>query len=134
MTKKSIPLTAAFATLLLIATSAIAAIPANGTYYLVNRATGMYLDSYGSTANGSGARQYTYTSWPAQLWTLSSGSGYYQLNVPSVVGDMYLDSGGDTGNGSACLIWQLSGSANQKWNIIDLGTGYYKIQNQGNGR
>ena len=131
---KNAPILAATASALLaLAGPSFAAVPANGTYFIVNRATGMYLDSYSASNDGAPARQHTYSGSLAQLWTLSGGSGTWQLNGPSVDGGLYLDSGGNTGNGSPCLLWQYSGSKNQKWNIIDLGNGYYQIQNQGNG-
>lgn len=133
MISKNLTFAAIAAGLLALASTAMAAIPADGTYCIVNRATGMYLDSYGSSVDGSGARQYTRSGWAAQYWTLTTGSGYWTLNDPSVVGSMYLDDAGNTSVGSPCLIWEYSGSINQEWNIIDLGNGYYQIQNQANG-
>ncbi|MBW8782593.1 MAG: RICIN domain-containing protein [Verrucomicrobia bacterium] len=121
----------ACAALLLAAASASAAIPANGTYNLVNRATGKYLDSYSSATNGDPARQYDQSWSAAQLWTLSSGSGYWKLMVN--LNSMYLDSVGHTGNGSIVNLWTSSTSNNQRWVIEDLGTGYYRIKNVANG-
>lgn len=108
-----------------------AAIPANGGYYLVNRATGKLLDSYGSTVNGDPCKQYDESGAPAQQWILSSGSGYWKLMT--LAASKYLDSLGHTGNGSTVCLWDGSGSNNQRWVIEDLGTGYYKVRNVANG-
>jgi hypothetical protein len=130
-TKQILATTAA---LLALAGIANAAVPPNGAYLIVNRATGKLLDTYASTVNGAPARQYDKSWGPAQLWTLSSGSGYWKLNAPANIGvAMYLDSLGHTGNGSDCNLWSNSGSSNQRWVIEDLGTGYYKIRNAANG-
>jgi len=134
---KSIPkLSLIFAALAALAAGnvATAAIPANGTYAIVNRATGKLLDSYGSQTGGDPARQYDKTRAAAQQWALTSGSGFWQLHTSSLLGTaMYLDSLGNVGNGTDCNLWSASGNINQKWTIVDLGNGYFKLKNQANG-
>ena len=128
------------AALMVAASSAVAAIPSDGWYQLKNRATGTCIDTYGSTTNGAPLRNYSKGSaHNPQKFYLSSGSGFKRFNAyfekaPRVpITTMYMDSLGVTGNGSVCGLWTSADSANQKWNIIEVGGGWYKIQNQANG-
>lgn len=105
---------------------------ANGTYRLLNRASGKYLDNLGSTANGAGVGQWTGGTSNNQKWQVTNqGNGYYKLVC--VTGSMRLDSLGHTGNGSTVGQWSDSTSYNQQWTIQSLGGGYYKVINRGNG-
>ena len=124
-------LAACAALMLAVAAGLQAAIPATGGYYLVNRATGKVLDSYGSTINGDPCKQHDESGAPAQQWILSSGSGYWKLMT--LAANKYLDSYGHTGNGSTVCLWDGSSSNNQRWVIEDLGTGYHKVRNVANG-
>ena len=109
-----------------------AAIPANGRYQLVNRATGMAIDNYSLTANGSPVRQYPETLHLPQQWVLSTVGGYWKLQCQQ--SNLFLDSIGRTTDGSVCGVWAGGGSNNQQWTIQDLGTGYYRIVNRANGK
>lgn len=138
MKKTNQTLLAVIAAFMGLAVPANAAIPANGYYNLVNRATGQYIDSWDVLTNGDPLRNgngiETGVYWGSQSWWLSSGSGFWRLNTPPEAGTpMYMDSVGRTGNGAVCGKWAGSSSNNQKFSIIDLGNGYYKIQNQANG-
>ncbi len=109
-----------------------AAIPANGGYQLVNRATGMALDNYSLTANGDPVRQYPETLHMPQQWILSTVGSYWKLQCQK--NNKFLDSIGRTTDGSVCGQWDGGGSYNQQWTIQDLGTGYYRIVNRANGK
>jgi len=121
---------AALASLAMIPPSQ-AALPANGSYVLVNRASGKALDGYGLTANGSMVSQYDENIGAPQQWVLSTVGSNWKLKDNQT--GLYIDSDGHTGNGSTCLQWASSGSVNQQWTIQDLGTGYYRIINVANG-
>jgi hypothetical protein len=109
---------------------------ANGTYRLQNRATGLYLDSYGKTASGSNVYQYTSSTSTNQKWELTHVNGYYWLYA--LGGGLCLDAGSNTADGSAIL--QLtrtstsSPSSTQQWTLTLAATGYYKIVNRSTGK
>ncbi len=105
---------------------------ANGTYRVKNRASGLYLDNMGSTANGATVAQWGGGGSNNQKWQVTSlGGGYYKMICAT--GSMRLDSLGHSGNGSTVGQWSDGTSYNQQWTIQDLGTGYYKIINRSNG-
>lgn len=109
---------------------------ANGMYRLQNRATGLYLDSYGLTTSPSSVYQYTSSSSTNQKWEITYVNGYYWLY--SLSGGLCLDAGSNTTDGSA--IQQItrtsttSPSSSQQWTISLASTGYYKIINRATGK
>lgn len=105
---------------------------ANGTYKLKNRATGLYLDSYGLTASPSSVYQYTTSTSSNQKWEITYVNGYY--TIYALGGGLCLDANTNTADGSA--IQQLSrGTSNsQQWTISLASTGYYKIINKNTGK
>lgn len=121
------------AAFLSLAASALqAAIPADGGYQLVNRATGLGLDNYSLTVNGDPVRQHPETMHLPQQWVLSTAGSYKKLRCLN--NNKYLDSIGRSADGSVCGQWDNSSSWNQQWTIQDLGTGYYRIVNRANGK
>lgn len=104
---------------------------AAGTYSLRNRASGKMLDNMGSTANGTGVKQWSDGSSYNQRWVLSYVGGYAKLMCPT--GNKYLDSLGHTGTNTTVGQWDNSTSYNQQWSIVSVGGGYYKIINRANG-
>jgi hypothetical protein len=130
--KRTLLMFATVTTFVTLAGSVSAAIPANGQYQLVNRATGLALDNYSLTANGSPVRQYPETIHTPQMWTLSTVGSYKKFQC--VQNGLFLDSIGRTADGSVCGQWAGGGSINQQWTIQDLGTGYYRIVNRANGK
>jgi hypothetical protein len=109
---------------------------ANGTYKLKNRASGLYLDSYGLTTSGSNVYQYTSSTSTNQNWELTYVNGYYWLY--SISGDLCLDASSNTADGSAIL--QIthtntsSPASSQQWTLTLAATGYYKIVNLATGK
>ena len=104
----------------------------NGTYRLVNKASGKYLDNLGATANGAAAVQWANSPNYTQRWVITyAGSGYYKLK--SVTGGLYLDSVGATADGSTVGQWANGSSNNQQWAIVSAGP-YYKLVNRTNGK
>jgi len=104
---------------------------ANGTYHLVNRASGKYLDNLGSTTNGAGVGQWDSSTSNNQKWTLAYSGGYYKLTC--VTGGKCLDSDAHTTDGSTIVQWTSNTDSNQQWTIIPVGS-YYKIVNRTNGK
>lgn len=133
-TSRSLQLLSTCAAVLLGAVNmAQAAIPANGNYTIVNRATGKVLDNWSATVNADPVRQYDNQVNRAQTFTLSNGSGYWKLKGLGGAG-LYLDSFGHSGDGTTVCQYADSTSNNQRWIIEDLGTGYHKIKNVANGQ
>jgi hypothetical protein len=110
---------------------------ANGTYKFMNRASGLYLDSYGLTTTSSSVYQYTSSSSTNQNWEISHVNGYYWIY--SISGGLCLDASSNTADGSAILqVTRNSPSSatnSQQWTITQVGsTGYYKIINRSTGK
>lgn len=104
---------------------------ANGTYKLVNRASGKYLDNLGVNTNGANVGQWASSGSNNQKWVITYSGGYYKLAC--VTGGKCLDSYDHTADGSTVAEWASGGSTNQQWTIIPVGS-YYKIVNRTNGK
>ncbi|MGF7039076.1 RICIN domain-containing protein [Mucilaginibacter lappiensis] len=103
----------------------------NGTYKLINRASGKYLDNLGATTNGANVGQWASSGSNNQKWVLTYSGGYYKLAC--VTGSKCLDSYDHTADGSTVAQWASGSSTNQQWTIIPVGS-YYKIVNRTNGK
>ena len=105
--------------------------PTPGSYVrLRNVATSLFIDSMGSTANGSNACQWGNSGSTNQQWTIID-SGGYQIIQNRATG-LYLDGMGRTANGSVCGQWGYSGSANQQWTQETAGS-YVRFKNRATG-
>jgi len=104
---------------------------ANGTYHLVNRASGKYLDNLGATTNAANVGQWASSTSNNQKWTLAYVGGYYKLTCVS--SGKCLDSNGNTADGSNVTQWASSTTPNQQWVIIPVGA-YYKLVDRTNGK
>lgn len=106
---------------------------ANGTYSVLNRASGKMLDNLGATADGALVGQWTDGSSNNQRWVVSNiGGSNYKLAC--VTGNKRLDNLGHTTEGGTVGQWADGGSANQRWTITPLGGGFYKIINVATGK
>lgn len=104
----------------------------NGTYRLVNRASGKYMDNLGATTDGANIGQYSSSSSNNQKWVITyDGNGYYKLKCST--GGKYLDSVNATADGSNVGQWSNSTNFNQYWTITSAGP-YYKLTNRSNGK
>jgi hypothetical protein len=104
---------------------------ANGTYHLINRTTGKYLDNLGATTDGAGVGEWSSSTSNNQKWTLTYSGGYYKLTCVS--SGKCLDSDGHTTDGSTIVQWTSNTSTNQQWVLIPVGS-YYKLVNRTNGK
>lgn len=93
---------------------------------LVNRATGLCMDGYGNTINGSDCSQYASNSSNNQKWVLEQSGSYYMIRNAAT--GLYLDGMARTSNGSVCGQWSNSGSNNQKW-LRESTNNFYKFKN-----
>ena len=92
---------------------------------LLNRSTGLCVDGYGYTANGSDCNQYASNNSMNQKWVLEQYGSYYMIRNGAT--GLYLDGMARTSNGSVCGQWGNSGSNNQKW-IREVSGSYYKFK------
>lgn len=93
---------------------------------LVNRATGLCMDGFGYTTNGSSCSQSTSNSSNNQKWVLEQSGSYYMIRNAAT--GLYLDGMARTSNGSVCGQWSNSGSNNQKW-LRESSNNFYKFKN-----
>ena len=82
-----------------------------------NRATGLYLDGMGRTANGANAGQWASSSGSHnQQWAVENSGSYARIKNRAT--GLYLDGMGRTTNGANAGQWaSSSGSHNQQWTI-----------------
>jgi hypothetical protein len=105
----------------------------NGTYALVNHATGLVADvTGGSTAPGAQVIQWPATNGANQHWTLQSpdGGGLTLLNVNS---NLVLDVPGAATPGTGVDQAAPTGSALQQWTIQPASTPGYFVVTSGGG-
>ncbi len=88
--------------------------------YLVNAATGMYIDGAGATSNGSAAKQYSSSGSANQQWTIVTAGSY--VEIENVATGLYLDGMGRTTNGADLGQYASSGSNNQQWTETTSGS------------
>ncbi len=113
-------------------TYSVGALPiANGTYKLINRASGKYLDNLGSTTNGTDVAQWASSGSDNQKWVITYSDGFYKLAC--VTGSKCLDSYDHAADGSTVAQSESGTSTNQQWTIIPVGS-YFKIVNRTNGK
>jgi hypothetical protein len=104
----------------------------NGTYHLVNRGSGKYLDNLGATTDGAGVGQWASSTSNNQKWTLAYNGGYFTLTCVS--SGKCLDGGGNVANGATVVQWTSNGGTNQQWTLVPVGGSYYKIVNRTSGK
>lgn len=100
---------------------------ADGRYKLQNRASGLYLDNLGSTADSAAVAQYASSTSANQQWNISYTAGYYTLSCAT--GKKNLDVGYNTADGSTVQQRALSTNNSQRWTLVSAGSGYYKVVN-----
>ncbi len=106
--------------------------PSSNVYRLQNRGTGLFLDGYGRTSNGSDCSQYGNTTHPNAQWEfVDAGSGYTQLR--NVGTGLFLDGMGRTDNGANVGQWANTTHHNSHWAVQQFDGNYYRLQNRGTG-
>ncbi|MEU8280430.1 arabinofuranosidase catalytic domain-containing protein, partial [Microbispora bryophytorum] len=100
---------------------------ARGTFY-----EGVMTSGYPSNATED---QVQANIVAARYSTSSSGSGIPTgwARITNVATGLVLDSGGNVASGSNLKQWNWDGSTNLQWQLVDLGNGYYRLNNRTNG-
>ena len=89
-----------------------------GTYYIQNKFSGLYLDvENGSGDNGANIRQWDYNGADAQKFKfVSTGDGYYYILTGASGYSKCVDiDGGSSADGTNVMQWNYWGGACQKW-------------------
>ncbi|MBO9729767.1 MAG: cellulase family glycosylhydrolase [Chitinophaga sp.] len=102
----------------------------SGYITLANRATGLFIDGIGRTANGSNCSQWGNSGSYNQQWSVETTGSYVKLKNRAT--GLYLDGMGRTTNGSIAGQWATSSSSNQQWTMENNG-GYVKFKNAATG-
>ncbi len=102
----------------------------SGYVEIQNRATGLYLDGMGRTADGSVAGQWSHSGSSNQQWLIVTSGGYVRLQNRAT--GLYLDGMGRTSNGADVGQWGDSNSSNQQWTESSSG-GYVTFRNRNSG-
>ena len=99
-----------------------------GIYYIQNRNSGLYMDSWGANSNdGSNLAQGTYNGNTNQQFQLEHlGDGVYKIIVVSCSKVLDIDAI-KTSDGANVQQWTYFGSANQQFIVVDAGNGFYKL-------
>lgn len=105
-----------------------------GTFTIANRMSGKYLDvTNASTTDGTLIQQWQSDApafrgpYDQQLWQLLPSVGGMTIN--RLTGKALDVTNASAANGALLQEWTRSGDPQQRWAIVPLGNGYYKILN-----
>jgi len=103
-----------------------------GGLVFVNAATGKVLSVQGNrNANGAGIQQLGRNDSAGQRWYPVGRSlvsnGLYELRTAPASGIILDVNGGSIGNGANTMVCNRNGGNNQKFSIVGVGGGYYRI-------
>ena len=101
-----------------------------GTYYIKNKFSGLYLDvANGSADNNANIRQWSYNGCDAQKFkVVSDGDGYYHILTGATGYSKCVDvAGGKAADGTNILQYTYKGSRNQQFRIEQQSDGTYAI-------
>jgi Glycosyl hydrolase family 76/Ricin-type beta-trefoil lectin domain-like len=101
---------------------------ANGTYQIVNRNSGLAVDSKGTQiTNGTPVQQYAYHGGANQQWTLTYlGDGKYKIIGVQSGSGLSVDGWG-TANGTGIEIYTNTATLNQLWSLTATSGGYCRL-------
>lgn len=102
-----------------------------GTYYIKNKFSGLYLDvANGSSSNNANVQQWSYNGCNAQKFKLvSAGDGYYYIYTGASGYSKVVDVAGKSkADGANILQYAYKGTSNQKFKVIEVSSGVYAIQ------
>lgn len=107
-----------------------------GTYYIKNVHSGLYLDvANGSTSNNANIQQWAYNGCDAQKFKIvSDGDGYYHILTGATGYSKCVDvAGGKSTDGANILQYTYKGSTNQQFKIELQSDGTYAILTRASG-
>ncbi|MCI9079194.1 MAG: family 43 glycosylhydrolase [Lachnospiraceae bacterium] len=117
-------------------TSLYASENVEGTYYVQNKYSGLYLDiENGSAENGANVRQWTYNGSDAQKFKfVSLGDGYYYILTGASGYNKCVDvENGSGDDGTNIMQWEYWGGEMQKYRIVQQPDGSYAILTKASG-
>lgn len=101
-----------------------------GTFYIKNLHSGLYLDvANGSADNNANIQQWSYNGYDAQKFKITSaGNGYYYIMTGASGYSKCVDvAGGKSADGTNILQYTYKGSSNQQFRIEQQSDGTYAI-------
>lgn len=107
-----------------------------GTYYIQNKYSGLYLDiENGSAENGANIRQWSYNGSDAQKFKfVSLGDGYYYILTGASGYKKCVDvESGSAADGTNILQWEYWGGEMQKYRVVQQPDGTYSILTKASG-
>jgi predicted alpha-1,6-mannanase (GH76 family) len=105
-----------------------------GTYGLMARHSGKYLDAYGAlTANGTQLAQSTWNGGNNQKWEAQNLGGN-QFAFKGVQSGRAVDVPGWATADIQLALWDYNGSAAQSWTVTATDSGYFKLANVNSGK
>ena len=108
----------------------------DGTYYIKNKFSNLYLDvTNGAAADGTNIQQYAYNGFDSQKFKLvSDGNGYYSILTGATNYESGLDvNSGNTDDGTSIEQWANWGGDMQKFEIVEVSSGVYAIKTKSSG-
>ncbi|MGA9667822.1 MAG: RICIN domain-containing protein [Terracidiphilus sp.] len=109
-------------------------------FNIVNENSGLCIGASGQgTANGTVLEMFTcangtHSTQLSQEWIFTSASsGYYEVADANATAEAWNVVGNGTTIGSLMQIWSYSGSANEEFEPVSLGNGFYKFVGEGSG-
>lgn len=100
----------------------------DGTYYIKNCSSGLYLDVYnGLSENGTNIQQWSYNGYDSQKFKLvSDGAGYYYVLTGASGYSSCLDvENGSASDGTNIEEWEYWGGDMQKFKVVEENSGQY---------
>ena len=104
-----------------------------GTWYtIINRATGLVLDSGGQSGNNVNVKQWSNVSSPNLQWSFTLNSNGYYTITNRGDGEV-LNGQGLSTPGTALTLWTAVSSPNLEWSLQSQAGGYYTLVNHTSG-
>jgi hypothetical protein len=104
---------------------------ANGTFKIVNRATGKMLN-VSTNANGLQATQLAENGSDNHKWTLTTNANS-SFTLTNVLSTRVLKAKNCGGTTDTAVQVTAAGGACEQWQLVSTGNGYYRITNQSTG-
>jgi endoglucanase len=108
----------------------------NGTFNIINRNSGQYLDCYNfGTTDGTNVIQWSGSGNTNQQWEITAvGDDYYRLSPVHAPNEALDVTDYSSSDGANVQLWGYWGGECQQWKFIDVGDGYYQIEARHSGQ
>lgn len=104
-----------------------------GIYAIFSRKSGKAITVDGDVANGTALSQQSYEGMNTQLFRITKIAGVYTIEPLNSQQSLEIPSFG-MDNGNPVKLWGSWQGDTQKWAILDVGGGYFKIINHNSGK